>query len=202
MRRWPGLSARLTSWLRSSGSVTELLLARRLGDARAAERLARAIRTDLEWKAGVLLRRARSRQALQPSVLVRDSYERLVDPHRVSWQDRACYLGLAAETLRRILVELALGGAREERLACRVILDEALSVSGPRALDVVALHDALGELTALDPRQGHVVELRAFGGLSVEETAEVLAIPAEMVKRCWSFSRAWLTTRLAFPPSP
>lgn len=183
--------------------VTGLLIALRGGDNAAADRLMQAVYEDLRKKAAAFLRRERPGHTLQPTALVHETYLRMIDQKRVVWQNRAHFLGVAAEMMRRILVN----HARDRKAAkrggggTRVTLDEALARSGPRELDLIALDDALSELATLDPMQSRVVELRAFGGLSVEETAEVMAISPATVKRYWSFSRAWLAQRMAGQPA-
>ena len=184
---------------RSTQDVTGLLIAVREGHKDAADLLVQAVYEDLRRKAAAFLRRERPGHTLQPTALVHEAYLRLVDQKRVVWQNRAHFLGVAAEMMRRILVDHARNRKAQKRggSRTRVTLDEALASSGPRSLDLVALDDALNELATLDPRQSRVVELRAFGGLSVEETAEVMEISPATVKRHWSFSRAWLARRMA-----
>jgi len=179
--------------------VTGLLDAAREGDKDAADLLMQAVYADLRQKAAAFLRRERPGHTLQPTALVHETYLRLVDQKRVVWQNRAHFLGVAAEMMRRVLVDHARNRRARKRggTRTRVTLDEAVASTGPRSLDLIALDDALNELAALDPRQSRVVELRAFGGLSVEETAEVVGISPATVKRYWSFSRAWLARRLA-----
>jgi RNA polymerase sigma-70 factor (ECF subfamily) len=183
----------------SAEDVTGLLIAFQGGDKEAADRLMRAVYQDLRKKAAAFLRRERRGHTLQPTALVHETYLRMIDQDRVVWQSRAHFLGVAAEMMRRILVNHARTRKTAKRGggATRVTLDEGLASSPPRALDLVALDDALNELAALDPRQSRVIELRAFGGLSVEETAEVMEISCATVKRYWSFSCAWLARRMA-----
>ena len=186
---------------RSSQDVTGLLVAVRDGDKEAADLLVQAVYADLRQKAAAFLRRERPGHTLQPTALVHEAYLRLIDQQRVVWQNRAHFLGMAAEMMRRILIDHARNRRARKRggTRTRVTLDEALASSMPRSLDLVALDDALNELATLDPEQSRVVELRAFGGLSVEETAEVMGISPATVKRYWSFSRAWLARRMAGP---
>lgn len=200
MRNWRRLVRRLTM-SPPTQDVTGLLIALREGHKDAADLLVQAVYADLRKKAAALLRRERPGHTLQPTALVHETYLRLVDQKRVVWQNRAHFLGVAAEMMRRILVDHARDRKAHKRggSRTRVTLDEALASSGPRSLDLIALDDALNELATLDPRQSRVVELRAFGGLSVEETAEVMEISPATVKRYWSFSRAWLARRMAGP---
>jgi RNA polymerase sigma-70 factor, ECF subfamily len=204
MRHWRRFIGRLTM-PRSTQDVTGLLIALQEGDKDAADRLVEAVYADLRKKAAAFLRRERPGHTLQPTALVHEAYLRLVDQNRVVWQNRAHFLGVAAEMMRRILVDHARNRTAQKRggRQTRVTLDEALASSGPRSLDLIALDDALSELARLDPQQSRVVELRAFGGLSVEETAEVMEISPATVKRYWAFSRAWLARRMAGPgPAP
>jgi RNA polymerase sigma factor (TIGR02999 family) len=178
--------------------VTELLLAWGRGDETARDELVGAVYAELRRRAGAYLRRERPGHTLQPTALVNEVYLRLVDQKSVRWESRSQFFGLAAQLMRRILVD----HARSRRAGKRggglmpVTFDEELA--GPGAgVDVAALDDALVALAALDPRQGRVVELRYFGGLSIEETAEVLGLSAATVKREWTMARAWLHRELA-----
>jgi RNA polymerase sigma-70 factor, ECF subfamily len=144
------------------------------------------------------MRRERDGHTLQTTALVNEAYLRLVDLHRVRWQDRAHFFAMSARLMRRILVDHARsrrsvkrgGGAR------RVTFDEGLAVSAEPAADLVALDDALQALARIDARKSHVVELRYFGGLSVEETAEALHVSPETVMRDWRLAKAWLLRAL------
>ena len=178
--------------------VTELLVAWRQGDEAARDRLMATVYAELRRRAGGFLRRERPGHALQATALVHEAYLRLVDQDRVVWQNRAHFLAVAAQLMRRILVDHARaeqagkrGGARQ-----RVTLSEGHAVQEAKELDVLALEDALEELAALDPQQARVVEMRYFGGLSIEETAEALGISPATVKRDWALARAWLYRRL------
>jgi RNA polymerase sigma factor (TIGR02999 family) len=135
---------------------------------------------------------------LQPTALVHEAYLRLVDQTRVNWQNRAHFFGVAAQMMRRILVDHARTKHRDKRggAATRLPLDEALNLSQGRAADLVALDDALKSLAEIDPRKSRVVELRFFGGLSVEETAEVLGVSPQTVLRDWKLAKAWLYQRI------
>jgi RNA polymerase sigma factor (TIGR02999 family) len=143
------------------------------------------------------MRGERARDSFQATALVHEAYLRLVDTQRVNWQNRAHFLAMAARLMRRILVDLA--RARQYRKrgggAIRVSLTEALSVPD-KAEDLVALDEALSALAKFDERRGRVVELRFFGGLSVEETAAVLAVSPETVMRDWRLARTWLRREL------
>jgi RNA polymerase sigma factor (TIGR02999 family) len=149
---------------------------------------------ELRRLAASYLRRERPDHTLQPTALVHEAYLRLVDQTQARWQNRAHFLGVAAQMMRRILVDHARGHRAEKRGGDFQILslDENIDVSGERAADLVALDEALKRLAELDPQKSRVVELRFFGGLSVEETAEVLGVSAPTVKRQWRMAKAWL----------
>lgn len=153
---------------------------------------------ELRRRAAAYLRRERVGHTLQPTALVHEAYLRLVEQDRVVWQGRAHFLAIAASMMRRVLMD---HGRRQKAGkrgggGTRVTLDEAFSLVSPRGLDLLALDTALSELAAIDEQQARIVELRAFGGLEVEETAEVLGISTATVKRHWAFALAWLQRRL------
>jgi RNA polymerase sigma factor (TIGR02999 family) len=138
--------------------------------------------------------RERGNHTLQPTALVHEAFLRLVDQRRVDWKNRAQFVGLAAVMMRRILVNHARDRAAAKRGgdAQRVSLSAAIDTFVCPDLDVIALHEALERLTALDPRKGRVVELKFFGGLTTEEVGEVLRLSSATVERDWTFARAWL----------
>jgi RNA polymerase sigma-70 factor (ECF subfamily) len=146
------------------------------------------------------MRRERPGHTLQTTALVNEAYLRLVGVRRLQWQDRAHFYAMAARTMRRVLVEAARARRRQKRggagAAERVTWDEASMVAPGRGPDVVALDDALDQLSAIAPRKGQVVELRYFGGLSVEETADVLQLSGDTVRRDWRLAKAWLFREL------
>lgn len=144
------------------------------------------------------LRTERPDHTLQPTALVNEAYLRLCAQRSVNWLNRAQFFGVAAQMMRRILVTHAhsRNAAKREGMATRVTLDDSLSWSGERDIDLVALDDALTNLAAFDPRQARVVEQRFFAGLSIEETAEVLDISPATVKREWTLAKAWLRRAL------
>jgi RNA polymerase sigma factor (TIGR02999 family) len=181
--------------------VTGLLIAAHAGDREAADRLMQAVYEDLRRKAAAFLRREKPGHTLQPTALVHETYLRLIDQDRVAWKNRPHFLGVAAEMMRRVLVDHARGrrAAKRGGGGVRVTLDEALARSGPREIDLIALDEALDKLAALDPQLSRVIDLRAFGGLTVEETAEVLQISPATVKRHWAFASAWLKNRMDGP---
>jgi RNA polymerase sigma factor (TIGR02999 family) len=182
--------------------VTSMLIAWSRGDASVGERLMEAVYGDLRRKAAGILRRESPGHTLQPTALVNEAYLRLVDQKRVAWQNRAHFLAVAARLMRRILIDYARRrrAAKRGGDATRVTLEEFITPSTSSPLDLLVLDEALAELAALDARQGQIVELRAFGGLSVNETAEVLGISPATVKRDWSFAQAWLHRRLGQGP--
>ena len=178
--------------------VTRLLADWREGDQRALEQLAPLVYDELRRLAGRYLRRERINHTLQSTALVHEAYLRLIDQSRVQWQNRAHFFGVAAQMIRRILVDHARGhqAAKRGSGVARLSLDEALDASAPRDLDLVALDDALETLARLDPQQSRIIELRYFAGLSIEETAEVIGVSPATVKREWASARAWLFREL------
>jgi RNA polymerase sigma-70 factor, ECF subfamily len=178
---------------RSSHDVTQLLVAWSDGDRAALDKLVPLIEAELRRLARQYLRRERASHTLQTSALVNEAYVRLIDWSNARWENRAHFFGVSAHLMRRILVDFARRRPRnEEGQVQHVSLDNALMLSQERGTDLVALDDALSALTDLDPRKGRIVELRFFGGLSVEETAEVLGISAVTVMREWSKAKTWL----------
>ena len=179
--------------------VTQLLLAWSEGDEEALARLVPLVHAELHRLARRYLRGERPGHPLQTTALVNEAYLRLIDARQVRWQNRAHFFGVSARLLRRILVDFARQRGYQKRGggACHVSLDEALAVGRKPDEDLLALDEALQALAAVDARKGQVVELRFFGGLSVDETAEVLAVSAETVRRDWRLARAWLKRRLS-----
>jgi len=177
--------------------VSQLLRAWSDGDQSALERLTPIVYAELRRLAHRYMRGERSGHSLQTTALVNEAYIRLVDYKRMQWQDRAHFFAVSAQLMRRILVE----HARRRNLkrgggVLHVSLDETAVVAGSRAADLVALDDALNALARLDPRKVQVVEMRFFGGLSVEETAEVLKVSSVTVRRDLRTARAWLYREL------
>ena len=179
--------------------VTQLLIAWSSGDKAALDRLMPLIHQELHRLAHRYMSRERPGHTLQTTALVNEAYVRLVNRKNVHWQNRAHFFAIAAELMRTILVDHARshafakrgGGARD------ITLDEALVVSQERAAEVVALDEALKGLVDIDPQQSRIVELRFFGGLTIEETAEVLHLSAGTIKREWRSAKAWLYHELA-----
>jgi RNA polymerase sigma-70 factor, ECF subfamily len=179
--------------------VTKLLKAWGSGDQEALNALLPAVYCEVRKLAQSYLRRERPDHTLQPTALVNEAYMRLVDQREVRWQNRAHFFGIAAQMMRRVLVDHARAHQAEKRGSGEVpvLLDEALGVAAAdRGLDVVALDEALKGLAELDSRQARIVELRFFGGLSIEETAEVTELSPATVKREWAGARAWLRREL------
>ena len=169
-------------------------LASSAGDRQAFDQMFPVVYDELHRLAAQYLRRERPDHTLQPTALVNEAYLRLVNQRRVDWRNRAQFVGVAAGMMRRILVNQARDRAAAKRPNARerVSLSLAESSADASTVDVIALEDALNRLTALDPRKAKVVELRFFGGLTMDEIAEVLAISVATVEREWSFARAWL----------
>ena len=184
---------------------TELLRAWSQGDESARERLIPLLYGELHRLARRYMRQERPDHTLQATALVNEAYLRLIDVNRVEWQNRTHFLALTAQMMRRILVESARGRHRQKRGggAVRVNIDDIGELPDPQDHDFVALSDALSALAVFDVRMSQVVELRFFGGLTVEDTAEVLNISPETVMRDWKTAKAWLIRELRHPtPSP
>lgn len=182
----------------SPKEVTRLLLAWNDGDESALDQLIPLVHEELHSLARRYMGRERSGHTLQTTALVNEAYLRLIDAGRVRWQNRAHFFAVAAQLMRRILVDFARQRANLKRGggAERLALDEALVVAPERGADLVELDEALERLAGLSPRQGRVVELRYFGGLNEEEIAEVLKVSPRTVRADWSLARAWLYREL------
>jgi RNA polymerase sigma factor (TIGR02999 family) len=184
--------------------VTQVLLSWNDRDANAAERLMPLVYDELRRLARSYLQRERSDHTLQATGLVHEAYLRLVDQSTTSWQNRAHFFSVAAQVMRRILVDHARarqaakrGGVRE-----KLQFDEELAASDERAVDLISLDDALQELVAFDDRKSRIVELRFFGGLTMEEIAEVLEISPRTIRREWRLAKAWLRREIMKGESP
>jgi RNA polymerase sigma factor (TIGR02999 family) len=180
-------------------TITQLLVNWSEGDQAALDEILPLVYDELRRLARSYLRRERPDHTLQATALVHEAYIRLIDQHSVSWQNRAHFFGIASQMMRRILVNHALSRAAVKRggLAQKLSLDEAVGLGDQPEVDLIALDRALNELEALDSRQSRIVELRYFGGLSIEETAEVLSLSPATVKREWSTARLWLRRQIA-----
>ena len=180
-------------------NVTQLLISWGSGDKAALDKLLPVVYDELRKQAARYLRRERAGHTLQTTALIHEAYLRLVDQKNVQWQNRAQFFGLAAQLMRRILVD----HARTKKRAKRGGSDIRVSLTGAKVLaksddlDVVALDEALDRLAQIDEQQSRIVELRFFSGLTVEETAEVLSISPATVKRDWSMAKAWLHRELS-----
>ena len=184
---------------RAPSDATNLLLAWSGGDASAFDKLVPLVYQELRVLAQRYMRRERPDHTLRPTALVNEAYLRLIDVNRIQWQNRAHFLAFAAQTMRRILVEFARNRHRQKRGgdAIRVTLDDAVGMPDEKQADVVALSDALTALASFDARMSQIVELRFFGGLSVQETADVLKVSAETVMRDWKTAKVWLLRELS-----
>jgi RNA polymerase sigma factor (TIGR02999 family) len=183
---------------RSPKGVTELLRAWSDGDDDALERLMPVVEAELRRLARGYMARERREHTLQPTALVNEVFLRLTDARLIRWQDRAHFLGIAARLMRRVLVDHARARGYHKRGggAQRVTLDEGLVAAPDRGLDVVALDRALEALAKVDVRKSEIIEFRFFGGLTVEETAEVLHVSPDTVKRDWRLAKLWLLREL------
>ena len=185
--------------MKSPEGITQLLINWGEGDQAALDRLMPLVYSELRRLAGNYLRRERAEHTLQPTALVNEAYLKLVDQRNARWQNRAHFFGIAAQLMRRILVDHARqrqavkrGGMDQQRLS----ITSAEAVVKQPEIDLLALNEALDELARMDPQHSRIVELKFFGGLSIEETAEVLGISHATVERDWKLARAWLRRQL------
>ena len=182
-----------------SPDVTGMLRAWAQGSPGADEELLRAVYQELRRQAQRAMRREGSEHTLQATALVHEAYLRLADQRPSAWRNRSQFFGIAAQMMRRILVDHARARLADKRGggATAITLDESSASSGDAdPIEVLALHDALDRLAVLDPQQAKVVELRYFGGMSIEETAEALELSPATIKREWAVARAWLAREL------
>ena len=174
--------------------VTQLLVAVRGGDSEAESQLYQAVYGELHRIAARYMRRERPDHTLQATALIHEAYVDLIGQHQKDWQNRAHFYGVAANVMRRILVDYARThltakrGGRVQKLS----LDDALPLASEQSEEVLAIDEALARLARFDPRQSKVVELRFFGGFTEEETAQVLGVSSRTVKRDWRLAKAWL----------
>lgn len=178
----------------SPKEVTQLLVNWGKGDKQALDQLMPLVYDELHRIASRYLRRERQGHTLQTTALINEAYMRIVDQKSVNWHNRAHFFGVAAQMMRRILVDHARSHLYAKRGggAQMLTLDEAIATPRERDFELVALDDALTALSAIDPQQGRIIELRFFGGLTIEETAEVMGISPATVKRDWNMAKAWL----------
>ncbi|MCI0336379.1 MAG: sigma-70 family RNA polymerase sigma factor [Acidobacteria bacterium] len=184
--------------MKTSTEITQLLLAWSDGEREALDKLLPLVYRELKRLAERYLRRERSGHTLQPTALVHEAYLKLIDQKHVRWQNRAHFFGVAAQAMRRILVDHARSFQSEKRggSETKISFDEGLDLSGERANELIALDDALKSLAELDPQKSRIVELKYFGGLSLEEIAEALGVSRATVVRQWRLARAWLYSEL------
>ncbi|MCD9188218.1 MAG: sigma-70 family RNA polymerase sigma factor [Pyrinomonadaceae bacterium] len=178
--------------------VTQLLSKAQTGNREALDELLPLVYDELRRVAGSHLRNERDNHTLQATALVNEAYIRLLEQKEVDWQNRLHFFSIASEMMRRILVNYAVQRNAKKRGdgAIQVELDEAISFADGRDFDLVSLDEALKTLAKLDEKQAKIVELRFFGGLTIEETAQVLGISDSTVKREWRMAKAWLKTRI------
>ena len=178
----------------SSHDVTQLLKAWSAGDEAALDKLVPLVYRELHRAARRYMAGERSEHTLQTTALINEAYLRLVDFQHISWRNRAQFFGICAQLMRRILVDFARARGSQKRGGdgSHLPLDETLIVSSEPRADLIALDDALKNLAAFDERKSRVIELRFFGGLSVQETTEVLRVSPETVKRDWRLAKVWL----------
>ena len=181
-----------------SAQITELLVSWGNGDKAALERLMPLVERELHRLAHGYMRREQGDHTLQTTALINETFLRLVDQNRVRWQNRAHFYAIAAQLMRRVLLNYARDRRRQKRGggAWKVSLSEADAASEQRSVELLALDEALQRLSAIDERKSRVVELRYFGGLSVKETAEVLNVSVVTVARDWDMARAWLAREM------
>lgn len=183
---------------KSQADITQLLQQFSAGHRDGVDQLLEVVYAELRRQAARYLRRERKNHTLQPTALVNEAFMKLVDQRNVQWQNRAHFFGVAAQAMRRIVIDHARARRRVKRGGVQraVTLDEAMIAAESRSIDVLALDEALTRLAGLDERQARIVELRYFAGLSVEETAEVTGLSPATIKREWAMARAWLHAEL------
>jgi RNA polymerase sigma factor (TIGR02999 family) len=186
----------------SAVDVTGLLRAWTGGDSSAQEKLAPIVWNELRQNARAYMRKERAGHTLQATALVNEAFLRLVDLRLVEWRDRSHFFAMASQMMRRILVDHARTRGYQKRGAGQTVfpLNEAAMAVRDRASELIALDDALEALEKHDQRKARVIEMRFFGGLSVEETAEALQVSSQTVLRDWSLAKAWLTREMTKPP--
>ncbi|HET9532346.1 MAG TPA: sigma-70 family RNA polymerase sigma factor [Blastocatellia bacterium] len=179
--------------------ITQLLRAWGDGDQAALDKLAPLVYAELHRLARAYMRGERAGHVLQSTALINEAWVRLIDWKNVEWRNRVHFFGVAAQMMRRILVDFARERATNKRggSARQIAFEEAVFVSSNRGAEIIALDEALNALAEFDPRKSRIVEMRFFGGLDVEETAAVLKISSRTVKREWNLARAWLYRELS-----
>ena len=183
-------------------NVTQLLREASSGNRQSLDQLLPLVYNELRNLADAFMRRERSSHTLQPTALVHEAYMRLIDQRDVDWENRAHFMSIAAETMRRILVNhaLASNAAKRGGKETKVSIDEAIGFQGNEEIDLVLLDEALTNLARFDPRQSQIVELRFFGGLTVPEVAAVLELSTATIEREWRTAKAWLHDQVVRTP--
>ncbi|QQS34446.1 MAG: sigma-70 family RNA polymerase sigma factor [Acidobacteriota bacterium] len=176
--------------------VTLLLRQMTDGSRSAPDRLLELVYDDLRRLAAAYMQNERPDHTLQATALVHEAYVRLVDWKNVTWENRAQFFAVAAQVMRKVLIDHARARNTRKRASQRLVLDEAISIPDDKQVDLIALEDALIALEKIDPRQAKIVELRFFGGLSIEETAYVMELGESTVRREWTFAKAWFQREL------
>jgi len=177
--------------------ITQLLNKAAAGEDKAsADELLEVVYDDLRRLASAYMENERGDHTLQATALVHEAYMRLIDWKTVTWQNRAHFFSVAAQVMRRVLIDHARASKAQRRAGHKLVLDEAISLPDHRQIDMVALDDALQDLEKIDPRQAKIVEMRFFGGLSIEETAFILDVSESTVRRDWTFAKAWFQREL------
>jgi len=191
-------AAKMTTETDANEQFTQMLRRAQSGNREALDALLPVVYGELRRVAANQLASERADHTLQPTALVHEAYLRLIDQHSVNWQNRAHFFSIAAQMMRRILVNYAVQRAAQKRGlgAARLTLEEAVSFSDEKDFDLISLDEALKQLAEYDKTQARIVELRFFGGLTLLETAEVLGISDSTVKREWNMAKAWLKTKL------
>lgn len=185
--------------MESPATITQLLIRWSDGDTSALDELAPQVYSELRRLAKYYLRQERPDHTLQPTDLIHEAYLRLVDAKEIDWQNRAHFFGIAAVRMRHILVEHARSRQAAKRGGGEYLLSlgEADQLAEEQDVNLLALHDALQKLEAIDSQKSRIVELRYFGGMTIEETAEVLKLSPATIKRDWSMARAWLRSEIS-----
>lgn len=186
--------------MQSPDGITQLLFDWSKGDQAALEKLMPLVYSELRRLASNYLRRERAEHTLQPTALVNEAYLKLVDQRNARWQNRAHFFGISAQLMRRILVDHARQHQAAKRggsVQQRVSITNVDNLAKQDEVDLLALNEALDELSRMDPQQGKIVEMKFFGGLSIEEIAEVVGIGHATVERDWKMARAWLRRQLS-----
>lgn len=184
----------------SPSEITQMLIELTDGNQEVVDRILPYIYDELRRLAGSYLRKERADHTLQPTALVHEAYMKLIDQRQVKWQNRAHFFGIAAQVMRRILMDHARKHLANKRGGDAEVLpleDEVLVVSHDRSAELLALDEALERLAAMDEAKARIVELRYFGGLSIEETAEVMGVSVPTVNRHWRMAKAWLFSELS-----